>query len=64
MQLLVGVYLLVITVDTSYFIQYIVSLRGANPQAADIEGKTPAQLIEESALDDVDIIGLSKSSSR
>lgn len=48
----------------SILFNIFVSLRGANPQAADIEGKTPAQLIEESALDDVDIIGLSKSSSR
>lgn len=40
------------------------SFRGANPKAADIEGKTPVQLIEESTLDDVEIIALLKSARR
>ncbi|KAK4354398.1 hypothetical protein RND71_026592 [Anisodus tanguticus] len=34
--------------------------RGANPQAVDKEGKTPFHLVEESALDDVEIIALLK----
>ncbi|OIT36440.1 PREDICTED: ADP-ribosylation factor GTPase-activating protein AGD3-like isoform X1 [Nicotiana attenuata] len=34
--------------------------RGADPQAVDKEGKTPFHLVEESALDDVEILALLK----
>ncbi|KAM3359538.1 hypothetical protein P3S68_019249 [Capsicum galapagoense] len=34
--------------------------RGGDPQAVDKEGKTPFHLVEESALDDVEIIALLK----
>uniref|UniRef100_M1B5E4 ADP-ribosylation factor GTPase-activating protein AGD3 n=3 Tax=Solanum TaxID=4107 RepID=M1B5E4_SOLTU len=34
--------------------------RGADPQAVDKEGKTPFHLVQESALDDVEIIALLK----
>lgn len=38
--------------------------RGADPQATDKEGKTPLQLVEESGLDDVEIISVLKNASR
>lgn len=44
-----------------FFDQYnILSNRGADPQAVDKEGKTPFHLVEESALDDVEILALLK----
>ncbi|CAI9113739.1 OLC1v1014405C1 [Oldenlandia corymbosa var. corymbosa] len=38
--------------------------RGADLQAADKEGKTPLQLVEESGLDDIEIISIMKNVSR
>lgn len=38
--------------------------RGANPEAVDKEGRTPFQLLAESAIDDVELFALMKNATR